>query len=248
MTITDYQALKKWFFNNSRGEKPAPYWTLYSLNVGDKKTMLTRNDRLSNMAESWAFLEESLQNMSRKGGQFEVMQTDVARGNNPVGTIWFEPDRSQSALPAIAGAPGTVGSGAPAGFISEEEFEKRLREALEKRDLEDRIAGLEAQLANPPKQGLEALWEKLEGFLQTPVGMAIAAKMAGVSPGALAGMVHGTPDPDGEPNTDDELEQMDGKLAEMAAKLGLTETELVNKLHGFVQRDPQTAQTVIAQL
>jgi len=247
MTITDYQALKKWFFNNSRGEKPAPYWTLYSLNVGDKKTMLTRNDRLSNMAESWAFLEESLQNMSRKGGQFEVMQTDVARGNNPVGTIWFEPDRSQGALPAIAGAPGTVGSGAPAGFYSKEDVDQIVEEALEKWELKARIGHLEEQLKAPQQQ--PTVFDRLEAFAQTPVGMAFLAKMAGVDLSALGALMNGTPEPNGGPDTDDEgLEQRDAKLEEMARTTGVSEDQLVAKLHRFVQNDPQTAKTLLSQL
>ena len=79
--------------------------------------------------------------------------------------------------------------------------------------------------------------------------MAFLAKMAGVDLSALGALMNGTPEPNGGPDTDDEgLEQRDAKLEEMARTTGVSEDQLVAKLHRFVQNDPQTAKTLLSQL
>lgn len=246
MTISNYESLAAWFKGNTRGEKPAPYWSLYSQNIGEKERVVTFNDRVDNLEESLVWLIDTIKRGNNPPGQiFRIIQTDVPRGTNPVGNSRVQIFENQSIAPMVAGAPG-IGS-VPIGYVPEDKVQEMIASAREKWDLEARIQSLEEQqhaaIESDP-------WEKImagvERIAQTPIGAALAARLLGtaVPPAGMPGNMTGTQKQDDEPGPEDN--EFYDNMAEAAQALNTNEYQLSKKIKALILANPELAKQIFS--
>lgn len=246
MNLNSFESLSVWFRGNSRKGAPAPYWTLYSMNYGDKDKIAAFNDKDDNVDSALEWLIDNIRRGNNPLGQrFRVVQTDVPRGNNPVGTTNVQIFTADGSAPPAAGI-GSPGQFSPVAVgIGKEEVAAMIEAEREKWNLEQRIKDLEAQLNAPPEVDLvEKYSAVVEKIAQTPLGMALVSKITGVPVTALMG-VHGNPAQDEEPTTEDH--DFYNNLGEAAQILGTNEHQLAKKINQLVKMNPDVAKQLFQQ-
>lgn len=241
MTITSYEDLSTWFRDNSRGDKKAPYWSLYAISYGDKDKVFAFEDKQEDLELSLERLIKNIRMGNNPSGQvYRIVQTDTPRGNNPVGharvQIW---ENSGSApVPAVAGIGG-IGS----GYIGEAQLQQEIQKAEERWEMKAKIARLEEQLENGNQ---EDVWEKImmgvERIGQTPIGIALISKLMGTP--IPPPNVYGTARPDTEDEPTDADNKFYDNMQEAAQKVGTDEYTLAMKINELVKTNPVLARQI----
>ena len=259
MTITNFSDLRKWFMNNNRGEKDSPYWTLYFVPAGSKETVVTFNDKVSDMEKSFDWLQDTIRMVNNpEGSRFRVMQVDTPRGNNPTGQVYAQiyerqPNPSGSMAPAQIGA-------IPSGY-SESDVQRHVELALLKRENED----LKAAIGAPDNP-----WERIFGIVSEsePLSNALAnliyqfsnkitgTPMAPVPPVFMPSPVNGPAtkpanaysEPE-EPMAEMSIDEMQQEIADninrVCALLNVDALTLSRKLCQLVEANPNMAKTFL---
>lgn len=248
MTITSFQDLREWFkFGFEKGantkeegrETSSPYWTLYSVGLGGKDTVLAFNDRLTSMDESLTALVENIRRMNNpQGSTFRIFQTYRPRFNYAT-----QEARVQIFENNLAGMGGTAAIGTlPAGYMDESKIAEIRRQDREKWEMEKRLEDLEAQI-KAPRNSMENALEMVERIGKTPVGIMILSKMSGLPIGEVMKSISGLGDQDSDtsPLPDGDF---DSNIEKTSQILGVTDEQLAARLRQFAEMNPDLARQI----
>lgn len=269
MTITSFDALREWFFNNqsnnitqkaaaeqqSDDQQPSgkrkggsewqtmPFWTVRSRQFGSRDNVIAFNDREANAEKAFAWLCQTIRNANNPvGSTFHVLQSATAARN--MGCEVDVQIFGEGAAPAGA-AIGAL----PMGAISGDEFDRRLKQEREMWDLQQQVRDLEYERKNADWIG--RLPEILSQIFSTPLGSIAAAKLMGVPvshPSAQASApapVAGMPRPTNPDDDDDAPDEFEKDLSAVCDTLGTDEETLMRKLRLLVEKNPEMAKTLI---
>jgi hypothetical protein len=215
--FTSIEDLRKWFTSQGRGGKPAPYWSLYIMNYGEKNNRVAANTRIDDLEESFGLLVSNMKGMNYPAGnvKFRIDITDNTNGTNPVAVCYMQFSEIQNAVAGINGI------GLPDGYISKSELDFRMK--LFK--LEQENDRLKDQLEAPSNSFIGSLQTLLDAPSLKPLIAAVAAKVMNVpiSAAAINGIettverpVNSSPN-DFDANLD-KLEELTGMPAEVIIK------------------------------
>lgn len=240
--ITNIASLRTWFLEGSKSLE-RPFFVLNQNGAG--KTMIARNDTITDLDQAWALLETNILAQAEGGvANVRVFITDKPKHNYGLET--------EARIMPLYAAQTSVqpGIGAlPPGYVEESKIKGILDAEREKWDLERRLDDLEAQLA-APKNWTESLMEGIERIGATPLGQVIIAKLVGVTPTAqmAASPINGTPSTSGASKLDNEEDYDDNfyqNIEDTAAILGVDEKTLASKIATLVKQNPEFAKTLI---
>jgi len=261
MTITSFDALRDWFFNNQSNnitqkaaaeqseEQPTgrkkggewqvmPFWTVRSRQFGSRDNVIAFNDRESNPERAFGWLCQTIRNANNPAGStFHILQAATHARN-----LGCEVDVQifgEGAAPAGA-AIGAL----PMGAISNDEFDRRLKQEREMWDLQQQVRELEDERKSGDWIG--RLPEIVNQIFNTPLGNVVAAKLMGVpvQANAAAAPVAGVPRPV-NPDDDDTPDEFEDDLNAVCTALDTDEETLMKKLRQLVEQNPTVAKTLI---
>lgn len=253
-TITSYEDLAAWFRGNfqSGGDeggssgRTSPYWTLYSVGYGTRDSILATNADITNQEKSLEHLINNIKMVNNPGGHtFRVYQTWKPRHNHPTAEVNVQIVQGATTQPA---APATI-NGIPEGMVAIGELDRRIKEALEKKDMEYRLEQLEAQVkAGPEEDFTEKVITGIERISATPLGGALIAKIMGVDPSQIQATVgHLAPQQPGDPSDDTTSVTFEENLEVVCHTLGTDEESLMLKLRLFAEQNPGMARQLFNQ-
>ena len=265
MTISSYNDLRTWFERTThREEGDGHYWSLFSVGIGGKDTLITKNDREPNLEKSFEWLVETIRIANNPHGSiFRVYKTWKPSHNVPSGEVRVQIFEGHSML-NNATSPGIAGFPAMQGFVAVGDMEKAIAAAVKESEMQRRIADLENALENPG-DWVDKVITGIERIAQTPFGEAIAANLfGGQQPTGMARMaMNGTPgrvaqaapapkaqeseeeeDPEKAAADDEKFNQY---LVEICETLETDDLAVMAALHRLVKKNPAMAKALINQ-
>lgn len=248
MTISNFNDLRAWFaFGFDKGVKTAeegrennsPYWTLYSVGLGGRDTVLAFNDRLTSLDDSYTALVESIRRMNNpQGSMFRVFQTYKPRHNVATQEARVQVFENNQ-LAQQSNQPPSIGG--LVGYVEKSEMHSIIAAEREKWETQQRIKDLENQIESPG-DWTEKLINGIDRIGQTPIGAMLMAKLMGVnpqqfSPAPINGP-QGAHTQDLEEDSDEDLEGELDALQAIANANGLTLKQFLSKTASVAKAQP----------
>lgn len=253
MGISSFADLRQWFFAGikQKGEdaaEAAPHWNLYAGDYGTREVRIMFNNRISDMAESFQFLENSIRAQNNPDGtRFRVQTYAPGKPNNPTAETYVQ-IYEKSASPATQQPSGIAGL--PAGVGSIEAY---IGERVQMEQLKWENQQLREQLGAPT-----ATWERvmehvasIQGIDKVLQALAIGL-VSKFNPQAMPAMqaaMNGTPNaPNGEHDDDDTAspdEVFQQNIMETAQRLGVDPVTLSKKLNSLSRENTDLAKSLL---
>ena len=253
MGISSYGDLRQWFFAGvkQKGEETteaAPHWNLYAGDYGAREVRIMFNNRISDMAESFQFLENSIRAQNNPDGtRFRVQTYAPGKPNNPTAETYVQ-IYEKSAAPATAQP--AIGS-LPVGMQGVEAY---VNQRVELAQLQWENKMLQDQLSAP-----QATWERvleqvagihgIDKVLQA-LAVGLVSKFSPQAMPAVQAAMNGTPAAtSGEHEHDDESASPDEifqqNIMQVSAALGTDPVTLSKKLNALIREHPDLAKTLM---
>ena len=143
--ISDFEQLRKWF-----EAQKCPKWNLYRgfhERMPERSIIYKQREDQLTSEESWALLQDMITMNGNGGGKFTIFLPAYGAAKGP--SVFFGLHlQGVSMAPGISGLPGQRSpSMVPAmGYVSPEDVERRVTEALEKERLHRKIEDLESAI------------------------------------------------------------------------------------------------------
>jgi len=254
MGISSFADLRQWFFAGikQKGDaaiEAASHWNLYAGDYGAKEVRIMFNNRISDMDESFQFLENSIRAQNNPDGtRFRIQTFAPGKPNNPTAETFVQ-IYEKSLSPSVQ-TP-SIGSLPMAGFVSIGE----LNDKIENERLKWKVEQLEAQM-HAPTEKWERILETISGIqgidkvLQTAI-LGIAAKFVPQAMPDIMRAINGTPAQapmTGEADADDSDDPnvvFSQNINEASNALGTDPVTLSKKLNTLIQQNPELAKSLM---
>ena len=254
MGISSFQDLRQWFFSGVRAKgegvaEAAPHWNLYAGDYGAREMRIMFNNRISDMDDSFAFLENAIRAQNNPDGiRFRIQTYAPGKVNNPTAETYVQ-IYEKSAAPAnaqagIAGLPSGIGS-----------IEQYIGERIKAEKLEWEIAALKEQL-NGPSNSFERFMETLSvipgiGDVMKAAVIGLVGKFNPSAMPAIQAAMNGTPSaPNGEHEADDDGDPNTvflQNIQESATILGVDPVTMAKQFNKIVKANPEAAKQLMQQ-
>ncbi len=254
MGISSFADLRQWFFAGVRqkGEgavEAAPHWNLYAGDYGMKEVRIMSNNRISDMDESYSFLENTIRAQNNpEGARFRIQTYAPGKANNPTAETYvqiYEKSQAPATAPAgIAGLPTGVGS-----------IQEYVNDKLETERLKWKIEQLESQI-NAPSNGFERFMETLavipgiDGVMKAAV-IGLVTKFNPAAMPAIQAAMNGTPSTaQGEHEADNDADPnavFIANIQEAAAALSTDPVTMAKRLNQLMKSQPEIAKQLMQQ-
>jgi len=256
MGISSFQDLRQWFFAGvkQKGEETveaAPHWNLYAGDYGAREVRIMFNNRISDMGESFQFLENSIRAQNNPDGtRFRVQTYAPGKPNNPTAETYVQ-IYEKGAAPAQTAA---AISGLPPGVGSINEY---VTERLKTERLQWELDALKEQM-NAPSEKWERILETVSGIqgidkvLQTAI-LSLTAKFVPQAMPDIMRAINGPPsaaNPPGEHEADDVQDNnpnvvFQQNIMQSAQALGTDPVTLSAKLKDLILKNPEMAKSLM---
>ena len=253
MGISSYADLRQWFFagvkqKSDEATEAAPHWNLYAGDYGAREVRIMFNNRISDMAESFQFLENSIRAQNNPDGtRFRVQTYAPGKPNNPTAETYVQ-IYEKSAAPATAQP--AIGS-QPAGVGSVEAYVDQ-RVQLAQLQWENKL--LQDQL-NAPQATWERVLEQVAGIqgidkVLQALAVGLVSKFSPQAMPAVQAAMNGTPSAgNGEHEHDDGSspdEVFQQNIMQASSALGTDPVTLSAKLKDLILKNPDVAKSLMA--
>ena len=232
--ISDIQAVERWFRANE-----APFFTLSyysSSSATGQGQVIIRNQKDVELDSAWQKLRSSILDQTGYGrAQLNLIVYNKPDAyNTPAGrtNIDLVSNQSMHQVAGIGSMP-AIGS----GYISESDFERRLKEEREKWEMRNELDSLRDQINNPANDPIEKLMTGIERIAATPLGLAMISKFTGTPMPALPINGHAPTDNEDAPTSDDVEPELDD-LESIASAHGMTLKQFLAKTVTLARQQP----------
>lgn len=230
--IRNIESLQSWF--EAVG---APFFTLFY--TGNTSQVIIRNTTEADMEKAWEILKNQVLHQAEYGRATLHVLTYKKTGsaNNPDGRTNIDIAPMQSQQGAQMAGIGAL----PAGYVSQDEFSKRLKDERQRWELERKLEDLEAKIDNPDGWA-EKLMAGIERIGGTDLGKAMIARFMGVPFSAMApgAPINGTP-----AATNPAEDTFEEDLDIICQILNTDDVTLARKLRQLVEQNPEMAKNLV---
>lgn len=212
---------------------------------------LTSNTRISDMDESYNFLENSIRMQNNpEGTRFRVQTFAPGKANNPTAETHIQ-IYERSAAPANSAAHTAGIAGLPVGVGSVEQL---VQQHVQMERLKWENEDLRAQL-NAPSSGWERVLDTISGVpgiekVLQALAVGVVSKFSPQAMPAVQAAMTGTPSaPAGEGDTDDEdpEEAFQNNIGAACQAIGTDPVTLSKKLKELITTNPEMARQLLQQ-
>jgi len=256
MGIQSFTDLRQWFFACVKGKgdgaiEAAPHWNLYGGDYGAKEMRITSNTRISDMDESYNFLENSIRAQNNPDGtRFRVQTFAPGKANNPTAETYIQ-IYERSAAPANQAAQTAGIAGLPVGVGSVEQL---VQQHVQMERLKWENEDLKAQL-NAPANGWERVLDTISGVpgiekVLQALAVGVVSRFSPQAMPAVQAAMNGTPAaPTGEGDTDDDDPEkvFQNNIGAACQAIGTDPVTLSKKLKELITTNPEMARQLLQQ-
>lgn len=235
--ISSIDAVERWFRSNE-----APFFTLSyysSSSATGQGQVILRNLKDSDINQVWERLKTTIIDQTGFGrAQLNlIVYTKPEGSNTPSGRTNIDlvssPSYNQGQVVGIGSLP-AVGS----GYISESDFERRLKEEKNTWEMRSELASLRDQIDNPANDPVERIMGAFERIAATPLGMALVAKFTGAPIPQFSQVPINGPANVAQSAEDEDFEAELDDLEAIATKNGMTLKQLLAKTAHLAHSQP----------